>query len=300
MINFLYGTAWKEEHTQDCVFRALKSGYHAIDTANQRKHYFEKGVGDALLKAYTELGISREDLFLQTKFTYARSQDHRKPYDENANQSKQVWQSFESSLNHLHTDYINSYILHGPYTNQGLHSIDWETWETMEELYKQNKVKYLGISNVNLEQIVELVEKAKIKPSFVQNRCFAIMGWDKDIREYCSNNGIKYQGFSLLTANRQFLGGEMVELQDRNIRKLGFIDEGYSKNNSNLHPSIQNIINETGKSIQQIIFKFAQQIGIIPMAGTRSDLHMKSNLEINDFILTSFQLKIIEDIASLS
>ena len=266
----------------------------------REKHYFEQEVGNALLNAYKKLGIAREDLFLQTKFTYAIAQDHRKPYDENANHSKQVWQSFESSLNHLHTNYIDSYILHGPYNNQGLDSIDWETWETMEKLYKQDKVKHLGISNVNLEQIVELFEKANVKPSFVQNRCFAVMGWDKNIREYCNDNGIKYQGFSLLTANRQFLGGEMVELKDRNIRKLGFIDEGYNKNNSNLHPSIQNIISETCKSIQQIIFKFSQQVGMIPITGTCLDLHMKSNLEINDFMLTSFQLKTIEDIASLS
>ena len=299
VIDFLYGTAWKEDLTEDCVFRALKVGYRGIDTANQRKHYFEEGVGHALESAYSELGISRTDLFLQTKFTYARGQDHRKPYDENASHSKQVWQSFESSLKHLHTDYIDSYILHGPHTDPGLDHIDWETWGAMEDLHKHGKVKHLGISNVNLEQLVELVQKAKVKPSFVQNRCFAITCWDKTMREFCSQNGIKYQGFSLLTANKQYLGGEVVELKDRNIPKLGFTDEGYNQNLGTVHSSIQSIISDTGKNIQQVIFKFSQQVGMIPITGTRSEKHMKSNLEINDFILSSSQLETIENIAYL-
>ena len=299
VIDFLYGTAWKEAQTEDCVFRALKAGYRGIDTANQRKHYFEEGVGHALEYAYSKLEISRTDLFLQTKFTYARGQDHRKPYDQNATHRKQVWQSFESSLQHLHTDYLDSYILHGPHTNKGLDDIDWETWSAMEDLHQDGKVKHLGISNVNLEQLMELLQKAKVKPSFVQNRCFAINRWDKMIREFCAQNGIRYQGFSLLTANKQFLGGEVVELQERNIPKLGFTDEGYNQKIGSIHSSIQSIISETGKNIQQIIFKFSQQVGMIPITGTRSDLHMKSNLEINDFFLHHSQLETIENIAYL-
>ena len=66
IMNFMYGTAWKEQATSECVFAALKAGFKAIDTANQRKHYNEAGVGEALLKAYSELGIRRKDLFLQT------------------------------------------------------------------------------------------------------------------------------------------------------------------------------------------------------------------------------------------
>ena len=298
-IDFLYGTAWKEAQTEDCVFRALKAGYRALDTANQRKHYFEEGVGKALGSAYSELAISRTDLFLQTKFTYARGQERRPPYDENASHTKQVWQSWESSLKHLQTDYLDSYILHGPHTNQGLDDLDWETWTAMEELQKQSKVKHLGISNVNLEQLVQLVQKAQVKPSFVQNRCFAVSRWDQAIREFCSHNEIKYQGFSLLTANKQFLGGEVVELKERNIPKLGFTDEGYNHKNSEVNPRIQRIVRETGKNIQQVIFKFSQQVGMIPITGTRADSHLKSNLEIKDFSLSSSQLETIENIAYL-
>ena len=299
VINFLYGTAWKEALTEDCVFRALKLGYRGIDTANQRKHYYEEGVGHALQSAYSQLGITRTDLFLQTKFTYARGQDHRKPYNEKASYSEQVCQSCESSLKHLQTEYVDSYILHGPHTDKGLDHVDWETWGAMENLYQDGKVKYLGISNVNLQQLVELFQKAKIKPSFVQNRCFAVNRWDKNLRELCSQNRIEYQGFSLLTANKQYLGGEVIELKDRNIPKLGFIDEGYEQKAGNVDSRIQSIISETGKNIQQIIFKFSQQVGMIPITGTRSDLHMRANLEIDDLILSSSQLEIIENIAYL-
>jgi diketogulonate reductase-like aldo/keto reductase len=299
VINFLYGTAWKEAQTEDCVFRALKLGYRGIDTANQRKHYYEEGVGHALQSAYSQLGITRTDLFLQTKFTYARGQDHRKPYNEKASYSEQVCQSFESSLQHLQTEYLDSYILHGSHTDKGLDHVDWETWGAMENLYQDGKVKHLGISNVNLQQLVELFQKAKIKPSFVQNRCFAVTRWDKNLRELCSQNRIEYQGFSLLTANKQYLGGEVIELKDRNIPKLGFIDEGYEQKAGNVDSRIQSIISETGKNIQQIIFKFSQQVGMIPITGTRSDLHMRANLEIDDLILSSSQLEIIENIAYL-
>ncbi|MGE3759528.1 MAG: aldo/keto reductase family protein [Pseudobdellovibrionaceae bacterium] len=196
---------------------ALKAGFRAIDTANQRKHYFEEGVGAALKKSYRDLGLSRSDLFLQTKFTYARGQDHRKPYDENAPYSVQVQQSFESSLQHLGTDYLDSYILHGPISSVGLTEEDWQAWAEMESLHRQGRTKYIGVSNVNFGQLEELCSKALVKPTFVQNRCFAETTWDKKIREFCKHNHILYEGFSLLTANSKFLGGHVEQPAGRNI-----------------------------------------------------------------------------------
>ncbi len=108
---FLYGTAWKEAETEACVERALAAGFRRIDTANQRKHYFEAGVGAALQKAYSSSRISRKELFLQTKFTFRRGQDDRLPYDPEVSLATQVEQSFSSSLEHLRTDYLDSYLL---------------------------------------------------------------------------------------------------------------------------------------------------------------------------------------------
>src|SRR5438105_2429802 len=117
---FLYGTAWKEEKTEPLTCQALEMGFVGIDTANQRKHYYEEGVGKAI-KSFLSAGIKkREGLFIQTKFTFAQGQDHRKPYDANAPGAIQVRQSFESSLQHLGLDYLDSYILHGPFTRRGL------------------------------------------------------------------------------------------------------------------------------------------------------------------------------------
>ena len=112
--DFLYGTAWKEDRTQALTELALRMGFRGIDTANQRRHYFEAGVGQGLAAAYRAGVVTRADLFLQTKFTYQRGQDHRLPYDPAADLSTQVAQSMASSLEHLGTDHVDSYVLHGP------------------------------------------------------------------------------------------------------------------------------------------------------------------------------------------
>src|ERR1700722_7075483 len=107
-LSFLYGTAWKEERTAGLVEQALRAGFRGIDTANQRRHYFEVGVGEALAAAYRSGLVARDDLFLQTKFTYRPGQDHRLPYDPNASVADQVAQSMASSLEHLGTSYVDS------------------------------------------------------------------------------------------------------------------------------------------------------------------------------------------------
>src|ERR1700758_4038543 len=111
---FLYGTAWKEDRTASLTELALRSGFRAIDTANQRRHYFEAGVGQGLSAAYRSGIVTRADVFLQTKFTYQNGQDHRLPYDPGARLAVQVEQSLTSSFEHLGTDYVDSFVLHGP------------------------------------------------------------------------------------------------------------------------------------------------------------------------------------------
>ena len=202
--SFMYGTAWKEEATTELVQLAVTSGFRAIDTANQLIHYQEALVGEALQTVRKE-GIERDALFLQTKFTSADGQDHRTPYDASADLTTQVRQSFDSSLTHLCTEYVDSYVLHGPHQRRGLGEADWEVWAAMEGLYQSGKTKMIGISNVTAGQLALLCEQANVKPMVVQNRCFAAVGWDKEVREICQAQGIIYQGFSLLTANRQCL-----------------------------------------------------------------------------------------------
>jgi len=130
--SFMYGTAWKKEATAQLVQLAVAAGFTAIDTANQLIHYQEALVGEALL-ALARKGMTRDRLFLQTKFTPTNGQDHRTPYDASAALTTQVAQSFDSSLVHLHTDYLDSYVLHGPYQRQGLGAADWEVWADRDQ-----------------------------------------------------------------------------------------------------------------------------------------------------------------------
>ena len=266
--SFMYGTAWKEEATTQLVQLAVASGFTAIDTANQLIHYQEAMVGEAL-QALGKNGIKRDTLFLQTKFTSVDGQDHRTPYDVSADLTTQVRQSFDSSLAHLCTDYVDSYVLHAPFSRRGLGESDWEVWAAMEGIYQSGKTKMIGISNVAAGQLAQLCEQANVKPMVVQNRCYAALGWDKEVREICQAHGIIYQGFSLLTANREVL----------------------------IYPEIQKIARRLGAGPAQIIFRFAMQIGMLPLTGTTSQQHMKEDLQAEQLALSSQEIERIEKIA---
>jgi diketogulonate reductase-like aldo/keto reductase len=265
--SFMYGTAWKKDATTRLVELAVRSGFRAIDTANQLIHYQEALVGEALL-ALAKEGFGRDGLFLQTKFTPVNGQDHRTPYDRAADLTTQVKQSFDSSLQHLHTGQLDSYVLHGPYARWGLSDADWEVWAAIEALYDAGRTKMIGISNVSAAQLALLCERARHKPMVVQNRCYAAMGWDKDVRDLCRTHGIIYQGFSLLTANPHVL-------IDPELRAIA----------ARLH---------TGPA--QVIFRFAMQIGMLPLTGTTNGEHMKADLASEHLPLTADEVTLLERI----
>ena len=266
--SFMYGTAWKKDATAPLVQLAVESGFTAIDTANQLIHYHEALVG-AALQSLAQKGVKRETLFLQTKFTSADGQDHRTPYDASADLTTQVRQSFASSLSHLYTDYLDSYVLHAPMSRRGLGEADWEVWAAMEELYQSGKTKTIGVSNISAAQLAQLCDHAKVRPMMVQNRCFAAQAWDKQVREICRAHGIIYQGFSLLTANRDIFA----------------------------HPELRAIAQRSGAGLAQVIFRFAMQIGMLPLTGTTSEQHMKEDLAAEQFLLTDDEVQRIEMIA---
>jgi diketogulonate reductase-like aldo/keto reductase len=267
---FLYGTAWKEQETQRLTELALRQGFRGIDTANQRLHYDEAAVGRAVTASVGDGLLKREDIFLQTKFTFQRGQDHRLPYDPHASVGVQVEQSFASSLEHLGIKAIDSYLLHGPTMRSGLSAADWEAWRAMEAVYDSGRARLLGVSNVTLEQLQELCRQARVQPRFVQNRCFAVQGWDGEVRAFCRGNGLTYQGFSLLTANRQVIA----------------------------HPELARIARQYGRTVGQVVFRFALDLGMIPLTGTTDPAHMREDLEAFDFNLESADVDLIERIAS--
>lgn len=266
--SFMYGTAWKKEATARLVESAVASGFTAIDTANQLIHYQEALVGEAV-HALEKKGVRRDALFLQTKFTPAGGQGGSTPYDAAADPATQVRQSFGSSLAHLGTDYVDSYVLHSPYSRRGLGAADREVWAAMEGLYQAGKTRMIGVSNITAEQLAELCEQAGVKPMVVQNRCYAALGWDYNVREICRANGIVYQGFSLLTANQEAL----------------------------VHPEIRALARRLNAGIAQVVFRFAMQIGMLPLTGTTSEQHMKEDLQAERLELTPEEVQRIERIA---
>lgn len=262
---FFYGTAWKEERTKSLVELALTQGFRAIDTANQRKHYFEAAAGGGVAAS----ALPREDLFLQTKFTHRGGQDDRLPYDPRVEISVQVKQSFTSSLTHLGVDLIDSYVLHGPSQRYGLAPVDWEAWRAMESIHDSGRARLLGVSNVTLEQLRLLCDRARVRPRFVQNRCFAVDGWDRDVRTFCKEQGIVYQGFSLLTANRHVVSSA----------------------------GIAKLAHKYGMTANQVVFRFALDVGMIPLTGTSNAEHMREDLAALDFALDPADVERIEAIA---
>jgi diketogulonate reductase-like aldo/keto reductase len=267
--NFLYGTAWKEERTPALVELALRAGFRGIDTANQRRHYFEAGVGEGLAAAYRAGVVTRGEVFLQTKFTYRPGQDHRLPYDPAAKLAVQVAQSMASSLEHLGTEYVDSFVLHGPSSGYNWAEADAEVWEAMKKEREAGRTRLLGVSNVSLEHLEQMLAVQAEAPAFVQNRCYARLGWDREVRLFCREHKIVYQGFSLLTAN---------------------VDVVH-------HPMVGNIAARCSATPAQVIFAFARAVSMLPLTGTSSPKHMSEDLASSSITLSADEVVGIETVA---
>jgi diketogulonate reductase-like aldo/keto reductase len=261
MPRLIYGTAWKKERTADLVVKAIQSGFKGIDTACQPKHYEESMVGAALHRL-KDHGIERETLFLQTKFTPLSGQDpNQVPYDKNSPVESQVVQSFETSKKNLQTHYVDSLILHSPVAP---HTLMMKVWDAMETIQKSGGTLQLGISNCyDTEVMRRLYADANVKPSVVQNRFYQESGYDSDLRHWCSNHGVIYQSFWTLTANPHILSSDTV----------------------------RTIAQKYKKTEVQIFFRYLSQSGIVPLTGTSSEQHMREDLSIFDFKLSSEDLK---------
>jgi diketogulonate reductase-like aldo/keto reductase len=266
---FLYGTAWKEDRTAALTELAIRTGFRGIDTANQRRHYHQAAVGEGLAAAYGAGIVTRADLFLQTKFTYQRGQDHRLPYDPSAALAEQVAQSLASSLEHLATDHVDSFLLHGPSSVDDWTDADAEVWEAMRKERDAGRTRLLGVSNVSLPHLEQMESADSGLPAFVQNRCYARLGWDREVRSFCREHKITYQGFSLLTANP-----EVVQ-----------------------HPPLSALAKEMNATPAQLVFSFARAVGILPLTGTSSADHMKEDLASLNLTLPAQLVQATESMA---
>ena len=153
---------------------------------------------------------------------------------------------------------IDSYILHGPSQRSGLSQADWETWRAMEGAADEGLVGLLGISNIAVDQLKALLRGARIRPTFVQNRCLVRASWDHEMHTLCQKESIIYQAFSLLSGNRQAL----------------------------LTPCVTEIAHHYNKTVPQIVYRLAFELGMLPLTGTTDVAHMRDSLDIFDFTLT--------------
>jgi diketogulonate reductase-like aldo/keto reductase len=252
----LYGTAWKKGATASLVELALRLGFRGIDTACQPKHYDEPGVGAGIAACLGSV-LTREQLYLQTKFTPLAGQDPaRIPYDPNAGLADQVAQSFAISLRNLGTDYLDALVLHSPLRDAAQQA---EVWQAMEGIAEQGRARRIGISNCyEIATLERLHRSARIKPSVVQNRFRAETGYDREILAFCRDQGIIYQSFWTLTANPQVLA----------------------------HRSVHALASRYRRTPAQILFRVLTQQGIVPLTGTRSEAHMREDLAIFEFELS--------------
>jgi diketogulonate reductase-like aldo/keto reductase len=269
----LYGTAWKKDKTAHHVTNAIRSGFRFIDTACQPKHYNEAGVGTGIMNAMKELDLSRQDIYIQTKFTSVDGQDpNNVPYDVDASLEEQVEQSLQESLLNLKTTYLDSLIMHSPMRKK---EDTLRVWRVFESFVDKGQVRKLGISNCyDFDTFLYLYDNARIKPSHLQNRFYEDSGFDVKLREFCEENGILYQSFWTLTANRHALAKRRV----------------------------QDMADEKGLTPQTLMYAFMMTLGHTPLDGTTNKGHMMEDVAVmeriqnGEVILDEEEMAVLGDI----
>ena len=264
---FLYGTAWKEDETRRLTELALRQGFRGIDTANQRRHYHEAAVGQAVAAAIAGGLVARDDLFLQTKFTFragAGPPPALRPRGPDRDPGRAVVRQLARAPGHRGRSIPTCSTARpsGPAWPRptGRPGGRWRRSTTAAG----PACSASATSPSNSSDV--LCQQARVRPRFVQNRCYAARGWDRDVREFCAANGLVYQGFSLLTANREALA----------------------------HPELARIAARHGRTVAQIVFRFALDVGMVPLTGTTDADHMRADLEVFDFRLEPEEVERIE------
>jgi len=284
MPSILYGTAWKGGETAGLVRKAVAAGFRGIDTACQPKHYNEAGVGEGVRAALAESGgrLRREDLFLQTKFTPLHGQDLDRPlpYDPTLSVTEMVRQSMDESKRNLGVEYVDSLVLHSPMPSLNDTLI---FWKAMEAVHAEGSTRQLGVSNCyDLRTFNTLLDRARVKPTVLQNRFYATSGYDRELRALCAQHGVTYQSFWSLTANPHVV--QSAELKAIAERLAG-----------RARQQAQEVTPE------MVFFRFLHQRGIVPLSGTTSELHMAHDVACvasGAFSLMPDEMDVIEALLS--
>ena len=224
------------DEAESSVLNALKYGYRLIDTANA--YVNEKAVGRAMKKS----GLQRGEIFLETKLWPA--------FYEQQN-------AVEKTLKRLDTDYIDLLLIHQPAGNY------IAGYKLMEKAYKEGKVKAIGLSNFNMEQIKEILAICEVKPTVLQTEVHPYFQ-EKELKRFLSNEGIMIQSWYPLGH------GDKSLLQEPLFSKLG---------------------KKYGKSNAQIILRWHIQAGNIVIPGSKSPAHIQDNFDLFDFSLNQDEME---------
>lgn len=227
------------DEAEASVISALQGGYRLIDTANA--YVNEKAVGRAIKKS----GVDRREIFLETK----------------------LWPSFyeqadavEKTLERLDTDYIDLLLIHQPAGNY------IAGYRLMEKAYKEGKVKAIGLSNFNIEQIQEILSVCEVKPAILQTEVHPY-SQEKELKEFLQKEDIVIQAWY----------------------PLGHGDKTLSQ-----EPVFTRLAEKYGKSNAQIILRWHVQSGNIVIPGSKNPDHIRDNFDLFDFELTNEEMAQVE------
>ncbi|MET1123216.1 aldo/keto reductase [Priestia megaterium] len=226
---------------------AIKHGYRSIDTAAIYGN--EEGVGRGIREGLKEAGISRENVFVTSKVWNADL-----GYDATI-------AAYETSLKKLGLDYLDLYLIHWPV--EGKYK---EAWRALETLYKEGKVKAIGVSNFQVHHLKDLMEDAKIKPVINQVEYHPRLT-QKELQAFCEKHHIQLEAWSPL------MQGELLN-----------------------NEVLTEIANKHNKSVAQVILRWDVQNGIITIPKSTKEHRIVENASIFDFELTKEEIERIDEL----
>ncbi|WP_285767801.1 aldo/keto reductase [Peribacillus sp. SI8-4] len=227
--------------TVEAVKKAIEVGYRAIDTAAIYEN--EEGVGQAI----SECGVPREELFITSKVW-----NTEQGYDT-------TLQAFDDSLKRLGLEYLDLYLIHWPGKDKYL-----DTWKALEKLYKDGKVKSIGVSNFHVHHLENLLANCEVKPVVNQIELHPLLT-QGEIRDYCEKNEIMVEAWSPLGR------GNLLE-----------------------EPTINHIAKKHGKSPAQVLIRWHLQHDIVVIPKSITPARIEENAQVFDFSLSLNEMNQID------
>lgn len=238
-----------DDTCKEAVKHAIESGYRSIDTA--KVYGNEEQVGQGIKEGLESTGLNREDIFVTSKLFF---EDFGR---------KNVAQAYETSIQKLGLDYLDLYLVHWPGTNE---AVMIDTWKGMEDLYKDNRVKNIGVSNFNPDHFEALLAQVSIKPVINQVEFHPYFTQEK-LRKYLEAQNIYMESWS------PFMNAQI--LNDETLNEIG---------------------KEVNKSAAQVIIKWNMQHNVVVIPKSVTSSRIEENIDVFDFELSAEQMKRIDDL----